>query len=499
MAMAQSLIHWVWQRRMPVYLLRGIWVLVIVWYELGTFHYSSLLCQWPLLATQSTTNVMDSNKHVLIVADPQIPDRHSYPDRPVVIQALSQFIVDMNLRKSWQALMWVGKRPDVIVFAGDMMDNGRADVSLVEYQEYYSRFRSIFRTYGIPALYIPGNHDVDLKRVHSSEEAHSRYLAHFGPLNQVTQVGNHTLVLIDALGLVEEDYARMQASQSFRQWQSKPGGTIEFVSHFGADKQHGRKTILFTHVPLYRPNDASCGPNRERGNIHQGGGIDAGYQNIVGKSASEFILENIKPSLVFSGDDHDACEILHPFHDHEVLEVTVKSMSIAMGVQRPGVQLLTLGSEPSLSQCQRLCLLPNQLGIYLNIYLPLFLISLLVLMLSNWRRVATRTQQLEHDTYRLAPSHRSRYSEEDAMNFDAEGDQWTSLPRHNRTRSSSKGLEWTDGRVASFCVSIFTGRVTKQTLQRTFLRGFGMDCLTVAVVPLIVFFALAWLSGVMGA
>lgn len=65
--------------------------------------------------------------HVLLVADPQILDRRSYPDRPPWLVRLSQFIVDLNIRKSWRAAR--RRRPDSVVFIGDMMDNGRVDMS----------------------------------------------------------------------------------------------------------------------------------------------------------------------------------------------------------------------------------------------------------------------------------------------------------------------------------------------------------------------------------
>lgn len=40
---------------------------------------------------------------------------------------LSQFIVDLNIRKSWRAVL--RRRPEQVVFLGDMMDNGRVDMS----------------------------------------------------------------------------------------------------------------------------------------------------------------------------------------------------------------------------------------------------------------------------------------------------------------------------------------------------------------------------------
>lgn len=73
--------------------------------------------------------------HVLLIADPQILDGLSYPDRPPWLCALSQVVVDLNLRKSWWAIRKIllrhghkngaNENSDAVVFLGDMMDNGR--------------------------------------------------------------------------------------------------------------------------------------------------------------------------------------------------------------------------------------------------------------------------------------------------------------------------------------------------------------------------------------
>jgi hypothetical protein len=62
-------------------------------------------------------------------------------------------------------------------------------------------------------------------------------------------------------------------------------------------------------------------------------------------------------------------------------EVTVKSLSIAMGIRTPGFQMLTLssGSTPK----DKACFLPDQLGIYLEVYVPLILLSIVVLGVSH--------------------------------------------------------------------------------------------------------------------
>lgn len=47
--------------------------------------------------------------------------------------ALSQFVVDLQLRKAWRTAL--ATRPDAVVFLGDMLDNGRAERGHKEYAE----------------------------------------------------------------------------------------------------------------------------------------------------------------------------------------------------------------------------------------------------------------------------------------------------------------------------------------------------------------------------
>ncbi|KAG6813550.1 hypothetical protein H0H92_009942 [Tricholoma furcatifolium] len=97
--------------------------------------------------------------HVLLVADPQILDQRSYPERGPFLTYLTRLVVDLNLRKNWWAAL--RKQPDVVVFLGDMMDGGRINMSDEEYKNYYQRFKSIFQLpLDIPTHFIPGNHDI---------------------------------------------------------------------------------------------------------------------------------------------------------------------------------------------------------------------------------------------------------------------------------------------------------------------------------------------------
>ncbi|KAI6157523.1 Metallo-dependent phosphatase-like protein [Pisolithus tinctorius] len=372
--------------------LRILWVLVVLWHELAVFDWTLRTCHWPDSQQAQSLNLRVAR--ILVIADPQVLDKHSYPERNLFTSFLSQVMVDLNLRKSWHAAFH-HLRPDAVVVLGDMMDNGRSLMSNSEYKTYHERYRDIFKAYecSVPTYYLPGNHDVGLGAAASfSLEADSRYTSHFGPRNHYVSVGNHTLVFIDATALAEEDVLRAGRGHSFDNWPAVRHGPIEFVKRI-AESHSGGSIVLFTHIPLARPQDASCGPLRERGTIRQGFGF--GYQNTLMDGATVFLLDRLKPSLILSGDDHDYCDYQHtiPSTNTSVREVTVKSFSIAMGVRRPGFQLLSLIStvplQDSLNQVPVLppldtpCFLPNQIGIYLQVYFPLFILSLVILLLCN--------------------------------------------------------------------------------------------------------------------
>jgi len=130
------------RRHSVINVLRVLWLLVIVFYEYGIFLTSALECDWPdndILSVHHLDDHLDLPHHnwegdaisrpyhVLLVADPQVVDRHSYPSRSTWLSYLTRIIVDLNLRKNWQAAFH--KKPDLVVFLGDAMDNGRLDMS----------------------------------------------------------------------------------------------------------------------------------------------------------------------------------------------------------------------------------------------------------------------------------------------------------------------------------------------------------------------------------
>jgi hypothetical protein len=77
-------------------------------------------------ANERTQGAAAEWTHVLIVADPQILDLQSYPERSWILRHISKLMTDLNMRRSWAAARRL--RPDAVIFLGDMMDRGRVDM-----------------------------------------------------------------------------------------------------------------------------------------------------------------------------------------------------------------------------------------------------------------------------------------------------------------------------------------------------------------------------------
>ncbi|KAI0812590.1 Metallo-dependent phosphatase-like protein [Irpex lacteus] len=386
-----SLINW----------LRITWLLAVLWYEYGVFKYSIAYCGWGDKQLAKSTS---KPHHVLLLTDPQV--RTSLSSERGLFKPLRQWLYHEALRKNWAYAKSL--RPNSVVFLGDIFDAGQKIKKEEEYTEAVSHFLRIFSAREeVETYYVPGNEDVGLNLLaNSSPQARDRYFKYFGPANRKVSIHNHTFVFLDAPLLVEEDYRRATVHKGYEEWKADGAGSVEFIRSFENNHtEHTSTTILFTHIPLYRPDTASCGPLREHGTIHRGAG--PGYQNTLGKLTTEFIFEHVKPSLVFSGDDRDYCEYTHsiqePQTDKEavnVREVTVKSFSPYKNIRHPGFHLLSLvPPQTQQTSAQRTfvdspCFLPDQTSTYSSVYVPLSITTLLVLAIITLRKSHSRNTTL---------------------------------------------------------------------------------------------------------
>ena len=181
--------------------------------------------------------------------------------------------------------------------------------------------------------------------------------------------------------------------------------------------------ILLSHIPLARPEIANCGPLRAKRALHRGAG--PGYQNMLGKQTTEFLLSIVKPVTVFrcasftlpniahiqrfdcSGDDRDYCEIRHtlPIDNTETFipEVTLRSFSPVDGLPSVGFQLLSLvppppapaspepdTPPPPATIAHAPCFLPVPMRAYNGVYLPFAVLTLVALLVHQYWRLRRR-------------------------------------------------------------------------------------------------------------
>ena len=292
---------------------------------------------------------------------------------------------------------------------------------------------------------LPGNHDLGIG-TGIRLSVRSRFETFFGKGNRIDIVGNHTFVSVDSVSLSakgqpqsdntqhisgqkpnqeiweEADIFLSQVSErkttvlnrELRTRAGKPENPLQNhtvldlddpivreVVHPIPGDSPGLPTVLLTHVPLYRSPGTPCGPLRERWppspnpddpsellpiDERNAISVSAGYQyqNVLQPDLSNELIEKVgHVKHVFSGDDHDYCEVVHHGYTSKgggVREITVKSMSWAMGVRKPGFLMVSLwnpidengislnasvGSAVNPTLKTHLCLLPDQLAIFI--------------------------------------------------------------------------------------------------------------------------------------
>ncbi|KAF5322281.1 hypothetical protein D9619_001903 [Psilocybe cf. subviscida] len=379
--------------------LRALWVALIIAGELGVFYWSLIGCQWPSVEIPQKMRDKVKPTHVLMIADPQIHHSAFLAGGSWWAHPVRRVLFELNMRKNWHVTSRL--QPDAVIFLGDMLANGKAARTLGEYTQATQKFKAIFECDDdVPMYYIPGNNDVGLGA--ASTTKNSYFAANFGPLNQKFQIANHDFVGLDAAGLVYEDYQQHAKHLDFDTWTPTENSTISFVKDV-AQGLSGR-VILLSHIPLARPESADCGPLREKGTIRKL--VGHGYQSMLGKETTSFLLRQLKPMVVYSADNRDYCDYIHVLPgtrddssnpENFVREVTVKSFSMSVHIRQPGFQLVTLvdpakvATPASPSYADAACFLPDQSSIYTIFYLPCFVITLLVLFVLNRRKESSRT------------------------------------------------------------------------------------------------------------
>lgn len=346
-------------------LLTALWTGLFIYYEHVVPFNNAARCNWELL---DSTNV-------LLVADPQLIDNHTYPGRNEMLLKLSKHTTDVYLEQNYKALV-NHLQPNHIVFLGDYLDNGRL-LQDAYYHKEFRRFEGIFNRW--PKKYargknwfsdVPGNHDIgfgDGVKEHLSQ----RFAHYFGAPNVVHLFGRLDFILLDTPSYSSSNEKINKASR-------------DFVNLLPLSKN---QRVLLSHVPFFRDVEKQpCGPLRENPKFHTLAGYQ--YQLALSPEILNELLDKIRPSLIFSGDDHDYCDVLHE-GSLTSREITVKSISMAMGIRYPAVQLLSYSKEGKFKYNTHMCYLPTP---YVDVfaYVVMSVVSAIILLLWNIKQRSSR-------------------------------------------------------------------------------------------------------------
>ncbi|CCE80078.1 Piso0_003176 [Millerozyma farinosa CBS 7064] len=349
-----------------------IWLFCVNYFERTTLRSSLAACEWQRWEGWDKA----ARPHrIALVADPQLVDDHTYPGR---FRLLTYFIKKLSDNYLFRNHRYVQTYldPDTTIFLGDLFDGGR-QWKPDAWMEEYKRFNKVYPKKPNRRMIndLPGNHDIGFESINI--EARKRFSAFFGTPNEALEIGNHSFVILDTISLSSENKQLQEDS-------------LEFLSTLNDHINPAFPRVLLTHVPLYRFTESqTCGPLRESKKpfpVMKG----LQYQTVIDYEISKNILSTVKPTLVFSGDDHDYCDITHKYESDGVAmsarEITVKSASMTCGIKYPAIQLLSLHNpydpkpkttlEPDNTLKTKMCTLPKPY-VAIFVYVTLLVVSII--------------------------------------------------------------------------------------------------------------------------
>jgi hypothetical protein len=153
--------------------------LIIIFYNEFLVYWQSYF-NWPSLFKTDKTDL-----RLLLVADPQLIGDN---DEPWYQESIAKWDSDRYLENTYR-LALAHTKPDVIIFLGDLFDEG-LKASDEQFQGYYERFSKIFKlkqttssTNSTKILYISGDNDIGGEYHNDrSKKLDKRFESYFGSL-----------------------------------------------------------------------------------------------------------------------------------------------------------------------------------------------------------------------------------------------------------------------------------------------------------------------------
>ncbi len=196
-------------------------------------------------------------------------------------------------------------KPDVVVLTGDLVNHTWVEEQWNALEEITSRISK-----DIPVLYIPGNHDVDMK---DGKIVMEKYFSHMKYSRFAKKIGNTLLIGIDS-NPIKQCYGSKEEEEQFR-WLEK---TLK-------KNKNKRTPIIFTHHPFFLESFDE----------------DEGYFQLSKEARKKYfkIFEKYGVKAVFSGHLH---QNRVTSYKNYMPVVTTSAIGVQLGKDHSGYRIITV-------------------------------------------------------------------------------------------------------------------------------------------------------------
>lgn len=311
---------------------------MVVFYNEMLVYFNSYR-SWPGVENRPTQKLLK----ILLVADPQIQGANDMDNW--LLGTITRWDSDRYLSKtfSWAKYAYA---PDVIVFLGDLIDEGSEAESEAEYQGYVKRFKGIYDNSDAIKVYVAGDNDIGgegsdpltpekVDRFRKNFPSHPNFLFQVAP-DKIIQ--RYELEENEKNPVVEIIPANVLTFKSAdQQWftlSSEPDPSVKI-------------RIVVSHIPISLPNSSPSFSKEVMKHLQPSVIFSAhdhrGLDYAVSKDSKDKPLGNV---TIFtqkgSADDDDENIIKIHVKDKQIHEIIVPTCSYRMGVKEMALGLATV-------------------------------------------------------------------------------------------------------------------------------------------------------------
>lgn len=284
-----------------------VWVLYLANY--------AFFCRW---------HFADSEARFLVLGDPQMEG-----DSRIIRQGfyghLDLWHNDAYFRHIVSTIVkYLG--PTHVFVLGDLFSSQY--VTDAEFQIRLARYRYIFDSVTVPLYNITGNHDIGYAGEVTAQRLR-RFENAFGKVNDQLIVADHLIGIVNAVN-IDDSYDKSLQDQTWNHMRNISAQA----------KELNIPLVMMMHIPLHKEayssenfenvwarglKDELC---TDRSYTIRNGNGHINVQNMILPESTQMILQEMQPTLVFNGHDHDGCIYRH---NQKTVEYTVRSMMGGFG------------------------------------------------------------------------------------------------------------------------------------------------------------------------